>query len=157
MPIPSVEPADDLLGRWDRDQACLELVDAYERAGLASFIGSSLVGIGFLEVAPDDPENPCLHAKTVHRSLAFSVDGSYAGLDPSGTPVDGGRYRITSPGKVELSEETERTSLSYSVDGDSLTFELVWPVPCETIECLDHMAWATETFTLGPWAAHASR
>jgi hypothetical protein len=149
-PSPSV--GNDLIGRWERDQTCLELVDTYNRVGLKSFIGSSLVGIGFVEGAVKDDGHPCRGAKVVHRSQVFSFDGSYAGLDPSGIPVDGGRWQIASPGMLEISDGEESTTFRYRVDRGLLTFEVIWPKPCRTFECQDHMSWATETFTLGPWA-----
>jgi hypothetical protein len=149
---PSPSPSNDLVGRWERNQTCLELVDTYNRVGLKSFIESSLVGIGFVDGAVKDAGHPCRGAKVVHRSQVFSADGSYAGLDPSGTQVDGGRYRITDPGLMEISDGEERTLFRYRVAGGSLTFEVIWPKPCRTFQCLDHMSWATETFTLGLWA-----
>jgi hypothetical protein len=150
MPSPSV--AIDLVGRWERNQTCLELVDTYNNVGLQSFIESSLVGVGFVVDAVKDHGHPCRGTKVVHRSQVFSVDGSYAGLDPTGTAVDGGSWQITSPGMLEISDGEESTTFRYRVDGGLLAFELIWEKPCSTFECRDHMSWATETFTLGPWA-----
>lgn len=151
-PSPSV--GNDLIGRWERDQTCLQLVQAYRAAGLESFIAGSLVGIGFT-AGQVDLDEPCEGAIGVHRSQVFAAEGSYAGLDPTGSQVDGGQFRITAPGVLDISDGEESTTFAYTVDRDSLTFEVIWPTPCSTFECLDHMAWATETFTLGPWVRTA--
>ena len=39
----------------------------------------------------------------------------------------------------------------YRVDGDTATFTVQKPQPCTDKACVEQVAWAMETFELGPW------
>jgi len=151
--VPGPQIATAIIGAWQRDQACEELVAAYTEAGLEAFTDQALVGIGFLEEPPiSGATDPCLGAQLVRRTLVFGPDRSFAGLDSMGKQVDGDRYMVTPTGVVRIADAEGSTMLTFTAGSDSVSFEVIPPQTCATFECRDRLAWATETFALGPWS-----
>jgi hypothetical protein len=145
---------DELVGEWRRDQACDELLNEFASLGLDEYAAQFLVGVGI----QDGPEgrvrelsDPCEGARPVARRLVFSPDGRWGGfVEATGEQVDCCEFRFVAPGLIELPGDPA-TILRFEVMGDAVTFVLQWPDPCEDDDCRSQVAWATETFTLGPW------
>ena len=138
-PIPSGAPATaaaastapaDLVGEWERETRCEEIVAALQAAGLEKWIVE--VAAGFVPGAEgpeavEDPADPCRDAVPLRHSHFFTADGQFGSRDQDGNQVDDGTYRIVDEGTFVVSKEFPDVTFHYSIDGDSITFEPVDP------------------------------
>ena len=128
-PAPSAEPA-DLVGEWERETRCDEIVVALNEAGLQEWIPE--VAPAFVPGASgpeaiDDPGDPCRDAVPMRHSHFFTADGLFGSRDANGDQVDDGTYRIVDDGTFVVSKEFPDVTFHYAIDGDSITFEPVIP------------------------------
>lgn len=128
-PALSAEPA-DLVGEWERETRCDEIVVALNEAGLQQWIPE--VASGFVPGASgpeaiDDPADPCRDAVPMRHSHFFTADGLFGSRDANGDQVDDGSYRIVDNGTFVVSKEFPDVTFHYAIDGDSISFEPVIP------------------------------
>jgi hypothetical protein len=137
----SAGPA-DLVGEWERETRCDEIVVALQEAGLGQWIPD--VAAGFVPGATgpdaiDDPADPCRDAVPLRHSHFFTAEGQFGSRDENGNQVDDGTYRIVDEGTFVVSKEFPDVTFHYAIDGDSITFEPVMP-ECSP-ECFE-AAWS---------------
>lgn len=148
---PSGEPA-DLVGEWERETRCEEIVSALKDAGLEQWIPE--VAAGFVPGvtgpgAVDDPANPCGDAVPLRHSHFFTAEGQFGSRDQDGAQVDDGTYRIVDEGTFVVSKEFPDVTFHYEIEGDSITFEPVIP-ECSP-DCFE-AAWSVSVAFPGhPW------
>ena len=128
-PAPSGEPA-DLVGEWERETRCDEVVASLKDAGLEQWIPE--VAAGFVPGAAgpeaiEDPSDPCRDAVSVRHSHFFTAGGQFGSRDQNGAQVDDGTYRIVDEGTFVVSKEFPDVTFHYEVEGDSISFEPVIP------------------------------
>ena len=83
---PSDVPTIALVGTWERENRCQELVSAFTEAGLERWIVEFVAGNGFVPGvrSPDqiaDPADPCKGAVARQHSRFFTDDGRFGSLD----------------------------------------------------------------------------
>ena len=129
-PAPSEEQevTPDLVGTWERETTCEELVSALTDAGLDRWVLEGVAGNGFVPGvrSPDeiaDPENPCAGAVPRVHSHFFTEDGAFGSLDWNGEPVDDGTYEILDEGTFVVSKEFPDVTFGYTIDGETISFE----------------------------------
>ena len=125
----STAPA-DLVGEWERETRCEEIVAALQAAGLEKW--NVEVAAGFVPGAEgpeavEDPAEPCRDAVPLRHSHFFTADGQFGSRDQDGNQVDDGTYRIVDEGTFVVSKEFPDITFHYSIDGDSITFEPAIP------------------------------
>lgn len=135
--FPSQSPVDEpttpaLVGTWQRETRCEELVSALTDAGLDRWVLESVAGNGFVPgvTTPDqiaDPANPCDGAVPRVHSHFFDPHGVFVSLDWTGAPVDDGMYEITEEGTFVVSKEFPDVTFHYTIEGDTIMFEPVIP------------------------------
>jgi hypothetical protein len=148
---PKVEP---LVGTWERETRCQEMVAALERAGLENWVLEFVAGNGFIptDAAPGeipaitdpdqiaDPAHPCRGAVPRVHSHFFTPDGEFGSLDWNGDPVDGGTFEIIDDHTYAISKEfPEDVTFTYTIRGDTLMFDPV--IPDCAPECFE-AAWS---------------
>jgi hypothetical protein len=148
---PRVEP---LVGTWERETHCQEMVSALERAGLESWVLEFVAGNGFIpaDAAPGeipaitdpdqiaDPAHPCRGAVPRVHSHFFTPDGEFGSLDWNGDPVDDGTYEIVDDHTLAISKEfPQAVAFNYTIQGDTITFDPV--IPDCAPECFE-AAWS---------------
>jgi hypothetical protein len=130
---PSGEPATSaLLGTWQRETRCQELVSALTDAGLDRWVLGSVAGNGFVPgvTSPDqiaDPANPCDGAVPRVHSHFFDPHGVFVSLDWNGAPVDEGTYEVVDEGTFVVSKEFPDVTFHYTIEGDTIMFDPVIP------------------------------
>ena len=121
-----------LLGVWERETRCEELVSALTEAGLDRWILEFVAGNGFIPevTSPDqiaDPANPCDGAVSRMHSHFFDPHGVFVSLDWNGAPVDDGTYEVIDDRTFVVSKEFPDVTFHYTIDGTSIMFEPVIP------------------------------
>jgi hypothetical protein len=121
-----------LLGVWERETRCEELVSALTDAGLDRWVLEFVAGNGFVPGAtsPDqiaDPDNPCDGAVPRLHSHFFDPHGVFVSLDWNGAPVDDGTYEVIDDRTFVVSKEFPDVTFHYTIDGTSIMFEPVIP------------------------------
>jgi hypothetical protein len=121
-----------LVGVWERETHCEELVSALTDAGLDRWVLESVAGNGFVPgvTTPDqiaDPANPCDGAVPRVHSHFFDPHGVFVSLDWTGAPVDDGMYEVIDEGTFVVSKEFPDVTFHYTIDGTSIRFEPVIP------------------------------
>jgi hypothetical protein len=129
----SGEPtASALLGTWQRETRCEELVSALIDAGLEGWVLEFVAGDGFVPgvTSPDqiaDPADPCDGAVPRVHSVFFDPHGVFVSLDWNGAPVDDGTYEVIDEGTFVVSKEFPDVTFHYTIEGDTIMFEPVIP------------------------------
>jgi hypothetical protein len=146
--------AESLVGTWERETRCQEMVAALERAGLENWVLEFVAGNGFIPADappgeipaitdPDqiaDPAHPCRGAVPRIHSHFFTRDGEFGSLDWNGDPVDDGTYEVVDDHTFVISKEfPEGATFSYTIQGDTITFDPV--IPDCAPECFE-AAWS---------------
>ncbi|MDQ3777630.1 MAG: hypothetical protein M3310_02000, partial [Actinomycetota bacterium] len=131
--------AASLVGEWERETTCAELVAALRAAGLEKFTLEFVAGNGFVPRvrSPDqiaDPHQPCRGAVPRKHSHFFTEGGRFRSRDWNGDDVDDGRYRVSGD-ELVISKEFPDVTFRYRIEGDSVTFEPAIPVGCSTFRC----------------------
>jgi hypothetical protein len=124
--------ADALVGTWERETQCKELVLALKEAGLEDWVLESVAGNAFIPGAntPDDiadPVHPCAGAVPRKHSHFFTEDGLFGSMDSNGEQVDDGTYRVVDEDTFVVSKEFPDVTFHFTVRGDTITFEPVIP------------------------------
>jgi hypothetical protein len=129
----SEEPATPaLVGTWERETHCEELVSALTEAGLDKWIVEFVAGNGFVPgvTSPDqiaDPASPCDGAVPREHSHFFTEDGRFGSLDWNGDAGDEGTYEVIDEDTFVVSKEFPDVTFDYTVEGDTITFEPIIP------------------------------
>ena len=110
---------------------------------MTKLVNEMIVGNGFVPGVQSpgelrDPARPCLGAVPRRHSHFFLSNGEFGSLDWNGEPVDDGRYRVTTPGKVTILKEFPKVTFRYRIRGKEISFMPVVPKGCQTFRC----AWA---------------
>jgi hypothetical protein len=121
-----------LVGMWERQTRCQELVAALTEAGLERWILEGVAGNGFVPGvrSPDeiaDPEKPCKGSVPRTHSHFFTEDGRFGSLDWNGDQVDDGTFELVGDDTFVVSKEFPNVTFHYAIDGDSIRFEPVIP------------------------------
>jgi hypothetical protein len=131
--VTSREPsASALVGTWERETHCEELVSVLTEAGLEQWILETVAGNGFVPgvASPDqiaDPANPCEGAVPREHSHFFTEDGQFGSLDWNGEQVDDGTYEVMDENTFVISKEFPDVTFNYTVEGDTIAFAPVIP------------------------------
>jgi len=110
----------ELVGRWELEQSCDELIDALHAADLDAVLPSMLED-WFPDSTPGElarKAKPCQGA-TPRRphSHFFTADGQFGSVDQTGQQVDDGPYQVLDDHTVRIGEG----SFTYSItDGETL-------------------------------------
>jgi len=133
-----------LVGTWERETRCEELVSALEQAGLDQWVLESVAGNAFIPgvTSPDqiaDPAHPCEGAVPREHSHVFTEDGSFESLDWNGEPVDDGTFEIIDDHTFVVSKEFPDVTFGYAIQGDTIMFDPV--IPDCTPQCFE-AAWS---------------
>lgn len=140
---PRVEP---LVGTWERQTRCQEVVSALERAGLENWVVETVAGNGFIPGVTDpdeiaDPADPCKGAVPRVHSHFFTPDGRFGSLDWNGEEVDFGTYEIVDDHTFVISKEfPDDVTFNYTIQGDTLMFEAAMIPDCAP-QCFE-AAWS---------------
>jgi hypothetical protein len=127
-----------LVGEWELERDCTEIVEALEEAGLEEF---TLEVIAVAEMVPgvvndptqfEDPNNPCKGALPSKHSHFFTADGEFGSRNEFGEQVDEGTYELVDDDTFVLGENA---TFNYEIDGDTIMFEPVIPADCSTKAC----------------------
>lgn len=121
-----------LVGTWERDTRCEELVSALTEAGLDDWVLEFVAGNGFIPGVrrPDqiaDPADPCDGAVARMHSHFFTKDGMFGSLNWKGDQVDDGTYVVTDDNTFVVSKEFPDVTFNYAVEGDTIKFDPVIP------------------------------
>jgi hypothetical protein len=133
-----------LVGTWERETRCEELVSALGEAGLDDWVLESVAGNGFIPGVrrPDqirDPGDPCDGAVPRVHAHFFTEDGMFGSLDWKGDQVDDGTYVVTDDGTFVVSKEFPDVTFDYTIEGDTISFDPV--IPDCSPECFE-AAWS---------------
>jgi hypothetical protein len=127
-----------LVGEWQLERDCAEIVQALEDAGLEDY---ALEVIAAAEMVPgvvndptqfEDPKNPCKGAAPSKHSHFFTAEGQFGSRNEFGQQVDEGTYKIVDDDTFVLGENA---TFKYQIDGDTLMLEPVIPDDCSTKAC----------------------
>jgi hypothetical protein len=124
--------APGLVGTWERETRCQELVAALTEAGLEAWVLEGVAGNGFVPGvrSPDeiaDPAKPCKGSVPRTHSHFFTEDGRFGSLDWNGEQVDDGTFELVGDDTFVVSKEFPDVTFHYAIDGDSIRFEPVIP------------------------------
>jgi hypothetical protein len=149
------ESSQAILGSWQSEYVCEDLVQAYERAGVGRFAPGALVALHMLKGVPGrliNGPNLCDGAVRVRRTHVFEPNGvvlNYQGskvVDECDCYVLVGDHTLRNqadPGYPDI-------SLRYVIEGDTLTFDVVVPDPCPA-RCRDQVQTMVGQYAIGPW------
>lgn len=132
-PTPSeVAAAEALVGTWERETRCEELVSALTEAGLDQWIVEFVAGNGFVPGVRtgdqiDDPAHPCAGAVPRRHSHFFTEDGLFGSLDWNSEQVDDGTYEVLDENTFVVSKEFPDVRFHFTVRSDAITFEPAMP------------------------------
>ena len=129
-PRPCGPDAADLVGGWERQTRCAEIVAALRSRGLER-LGPRRVA-GFVPGATGgedlaDPTDPCAGAVPLRHSHFFTADGLFGSRDQDRNEVDDGTYRIVDERTFIVSKEFPDVTFHYAIDGNTITFDPVIP------------------------------
>lgn len=121
----------NLVGTWERETHCEELVSALNEAGIDKWVLEAVAGNGFIpgvrradQIA--DPAHPCKGAVPREHSHFFTESGLFGSLNWNGDQVDDGTYEIVDDTFV-VSKEFPDVTFNYTIKGDTITFDPVVP------------------------------
>lgn len=141
VPASSGEQGAAIVGEWERETTCEELVQALRDAGMDELIDEFVAGNAFIPgIGVEDPERidldqPCKGAVPRVHSHFFTEDGEFGSRDWNGEDVDDGRYRVTGD-KLVISKEFPAVTFRIRIRDDTITFDpLNIPTGCTTFRC----------------------
>lgn len=130
-----------IVGEWERETTCGELVRALRDAGMEELVDEFVAGNGFIPgVGVDAPEKidanePCRGAVPRVHAHFFTEDGEFGSRDWNGEDVDDGRYRVDGD-KLVISKEFPAVTFRFRIEGGTITFDpLEIPRGCTTFRC----------------------
>jgi len=143
-PTPAANDTSAIVGTWERENTCQEVVSALRDAGLDRWVLEAVAGNGFVPGAtrPEqiaDPNDPCDGAVSRQHSHFFTEDGAFGSLDWNGDPVDDGTYEVPEDGTLVISKEFPDVTFHYAVNGDTIMFEP--EIPACSPDCFE-AAWS---------------
>ena len=137
---PATAAAEPIVGEWERQTTCDELVQALRDAGMEELVAEFVAGNGFIPgVGVDDPElvdleEPCKGAVPRVHSHFFTAGGGSAlvtGTAQTWMTGAGGERR-----RAHHLEGVPGRDVRYRIDGDTITFEpLGIPPGCTNFRC----------------------
>lgn len=144
-----------ILGSWQSEYVCQDLVKAYEHAGVGRFAPRALGELHMLKGAADrlagDP-NLCNGARRIQRTHVFEPNGNV--LNYQGSTVVDECWCYTLVGDHTLVNHADPgypdISLHYEIDGDTLSFDVLVPDPCSA-RCRDQVQTMVGQYAVGPW------
>jgi hypothetical protein len=133
-----------IVGTWEREVTCQEVVSALRDAGLQDWVLEAIAGNGLVPGLTDpaqlaDPEDPCAGAVPRTHSHFFTEDGRFGSLDWNGESVDDGTYEVPEDGTLVVSKEFPDVTFHYAIDGDTIMFEP--EIPACSPDCFE-AAWS---------------
>ena len=143
-PTPVATDTPAIVGTWEREVTCQEVVSALRDARLQDWILEAVAGNGFVPGVTDpaqiaEPEDPCAGAVPRAHSHFFTEDGRFGSLDWNGEPVDDGTFEIHEDGTLVISKEFPDVTFHYAIDGDTIMFEP--EIPACSPDCFE-AAWS---------------
>jgi hypothetical protein len=131
-------------------------VALFDSMHLHRLVGGYLVGIGFRsgeEAAVTADKNPCGTATgPIGRTIFFEAGGRWGGRIGTEQVDDGTMSDLRETSfAVPGDSPAPAITIDYAIDGDTITFTVESPDPCSEPACAEQLAWARETFGLGPW------
>jgi hypothetical protein len=144
-----------ILGSWQSEYVCQDLVQAYEHAGVGRFAPRALGELHMLKGVADrlagDP-NLCDGARRIQRTHVFEPNGNV--LNYQGSTVVDECTCFTLVGDHTLVNHADPgypdISLHYEIVGDTLTFDVLVPHPCAA-RCKDQVQTMVGQYGVGPW------
>jgi hypothetical protein len=144
-----------ILGSWQSEYVCRDLVQAYRHAGVGQFAPRALGELHMLKGAAvplaGDP-NLCDGARRIQRTHVFEPNGNV--LNYQGSTVVDECTCFTLVGDHTLVNHADPgypdISLHYEIVGDTLTFDVLVPDPCSA-RCKDQVQTMVGQYALGPW------
>jgi hypothetical protein len=123
-------PPAALVGEWERDTRCEEIVQRLSDADLDQWVLDSAAA--FVPGASSgadlaDPSKPCTGAVPHRHSHFFTADGRFGSRDENGMDVDDGTYRLVGDDTFVISKEFPEVTFHHVVSGDSIMFTPVIP------------------------------
>jgi hypothetical protein len=127
-----------LVGEWELERDCPEIVQGLEEAGLEEF---TLEVIAVAEMVPgvvndprqfEDPNNPCKGAAPSKHSHFFTAEGQFGSRNEFGQQVDAAPYEVVDEDSFVLGG---MATFNYQIDGDALMLEPVIPDDCSSRAC----------------------
>jgi hypothetical protein len=144
-----------ILGSWQSEYRCQDLVHAYERSGVGRSAPGALVDFHMLKGPPDrlvNGPNLCDGARRIQRTHVFEPNGLV--LNYQGSTVVDECTCFTLVGNHTLVNQADPgypdISLHYAIVGDTLTFDVLVPHPCSA-RCEDQVQTMVGQYALGPW------
>jgi hypothetical protein len=146
-------PATALVGEWERDTRCEEIVQRLSDAGLDKSIPD--VAAAFVVGASSgadlaDPSKPCTGAVPIRHSHFFTADGRFGSRDQNGQDVDDGTYRLVGDDTFVISKEFPDVTFHYVASDDSIMFTPV--IPACRPACFEATWSVTVAYEGLPWA-----
>jgi hypothetical protein len=162
--VSSAPPTEPILGTWRMEYTCEALVRAFTRYGIPDQIGPRLATFGIHKSTTDESaRSMCAGAKRFQRTHFFRPDGyliNYQGkqivdnchcyelIDNHTFLSLGGPSDTGGPGNPM---DPNNVSLRYTIEGDTLMFDVVVPDRCSIETCREGIAFAVYEYSLGPW------
>jgi hypothetical protein len=149
----------DIIGSWHRAQTCVELIAAFEAAGLAGSHADWITGNFFGGSPAPKHGDVCDGAQgPLEHSHFFTASGEFGSHDQNGEKVDDGDYVAVDADTLSFPSHASEFGyagdlvVDYAIEDGVATFDVALPDPCED-SCRDAYAWALSAFASGPWAA----
>jgi hypothetical protein len=119
-----------LVGMWDRETTCEDMVAAFEAVGMVELAPTALAGNGLVQGSAQqlaERDDLCEGAKPRLHSHFFTEDGRFGSLDWNAEPVDDGIYEIVDDDTVHIGPPDFGADFDFTVEGDTLTLEPIIP------------------------------
>ncbi len=144
-----------ILGSWQSEYVCQDLVQAYKNAGVGRFAPRALGEMHMLKGTAHrlagDP-NLCNGARRIQRTHVFEPNGNI--LNYQGSTVADECACFTLVGDHTLFNHADPgypdISLHYEIVGETLTFDVLVPDPCAA-RCKDQVQYLVGQYGVGPW------
>ncbi len=121
----------DLVGEWERDTHCTEIVNALRDAEM-DLTGLDYAAAYFAGGEIADPAHPCDGAVPLRHSHFFTATGRFGSRDENGNQVDDGTYRIVDDDTLVISnhlgsDTLKQVTFHYEIEDGELSLEPVIP------------------------------
>jgi hypothetical protein len=155
-------PTEPILGTWRMNYTCEAFVRAYRRYGIGDQLATgamdALATFGGQESARDQTAaKMCKGAKQFQRTHYFRPNGYLINYQGKQIVDDCHCYQlldnhtfVSLGGPGDPIDPTD-VSLRYTIEDDTLTFDVVVPDECSSVTCRSGVAFAVYQYALGPW------
>jgi hypothetical protein len=156
--MPAIAGGHALVGEWQRETTCAELVRALTGAGMADVAAEAAAGNGFIPGVQSadqlaDPNQPCRNSIPRTHSHFFTTDGSFGSRDWNGNQVDEGMYEVDDDNIVIAYRFEDGDVIDvhfhFRMAGNTVAFEPVIPTDCSTAHCREAVGWSVSVAYLG--------